>query len=360
MPTLVKVGELFTAEFDVPVSVQEVAFQDMRDRFSRAAPAGQGPDIIVGPHDGIGSYVSNSLLEAVELDDASAGYEEASLRAFTYDGKLVGVPYGIESIALIYNTDLVPTPPATWAELKTMAKELEDSGKATEGFILLDANPFFAYPVFTGHGGYVFGETDQGYDAADIGLDSAGAIAAATEIRSMVTDGLLTKGMDYETMNTLFKEGKAGMIIERAVCARRHRDLRRAVLGSQDYPPMTETARPFVGVQGFMLSAFSKNKLLAQSFLTETVSSDAGQQAIYDGLKQPSAWKSLNASISDPITKAFAASAADGDPTPAIPEMGSVWDSWTKACIALFSGEGTPEDVMKQAATAIRELVKAP
>jgi maltose-binding protein MalE len=56
--------------------------------------------------------------------------------------------------------------------------------------------------------------------------------------------------------------------------------------------------------------------------------------------------------------KKFGASAADGQPTPAIPAMGLVWDQWGKAMTALLAGGSDPAAVMKSAAANIRAAIK--
>ena len=70
------------------------------------------------------------------LDDyiAAQGYDTSPffqqyLDIFTGDdGHIYGLPKDGNTIALAYNTDLIPTPPATLEELVTMAQQLKDDG----------------------------------------------------------------------------------------------------------------------------------------------------------------------------------------------------------------------------------------
>src|SRR6266536_1532360 len=88
------------------------------NKFIQAAPAGQGPDILMEPHDRIGSFIVPGLLASAPkslLTVAQKGnYVPVSLQACTYKGKLFGLPWARETYFMFYNKDLVKTPPATW------------------------------------------------------------------------------------------------------------------------------------------------------------------------------------------------------------------------------------------------------
>ncbi|HET6261693.1 MAG TPA: extracellular solute-binding protein, partial [Chloroflexia bacterium] len=111
-------GKDFTAKYNIPVNVQVLEFGAIRDDLKTAGPAGEGPDIIVGAHDWLGELVTNGLVEPLDLADKVNNLDPVAVQAFTYEGKLYALPYGLEAIALLYNKDLVPTPPATWEEVK--------------------------------------------------------------------------------------------------------------------------------------------------------------------------------------------------------------------------------------------------
>ena len=57
------------------------------------------------------------LREPVELGDKAGDFEKVAIQAVTYDGKTYGLPYAIENIALVRNTDLVPEAPATFEDV---------------------------------------------------------------------------------------------------------------------------------------------------------------------------------------------------------------------------------------------------
>lgn len=352
------IGKQFTAKYNVPVAVQELGFGDIRDNLKIAGPAKEGPDIIVGAHDWLGELVANGLLSPLELGAKASSIDPVATRAFTYDGKLYGLPYLVEAIALIYNKNLVPTPPKTWAELKTIAKRLQDEKKVEQGYVLQQGDPYHTYPLITGFGGYVFGRDAAGnYNAKDLGLDSAGGVAAMKELDAIVKAGLLRKDVNYDTMMSLFTTGKSAMMISGPWMLG---DLRKANAPYAIAPiPSFGTTKPtpFVGAHGFMVSAFGKNQLLAKTFLTEFVATDAAMQQLYDKVPHASAWLPVRAKTNDPDIAAFAASAAGGVPMPAIPQMSAVWEAWGKAVTLIFQQAEAPEKAIKDAATAIRAKI---
>jgi arabinogalactan oligomer / maltooligosaccharide transport system substrate-binding protein len=355
---LTELGRQFTEQYNVPVAVQEMAFGDIRDQLRISGPAGEGPDIIVGAHDWLGELVANGLIEPLDLGNLSENFDPVAIEAFTYDGQLYGVPYAVESVALIYNRDLVPEPPQTWEELKEIARELQETGQVDQGYVLQQADTYHFNPILTGFGGYIFGTTEEGYNPQDIGLDSEGGLAAARELDSMVQEGLLRQDVNYDIMASLFNQGRSAMMFGGPWMLQ---DIRAAGVnyGVAPIPTMEQEPQPFVGVQGFMVSAFGQNQLLARSFLNEYIATDDAMQAIYEaGLRSP-AWMPSREDIDDEDIIAFGESASMGQPMPAIPEMSAVWEAVNDAITLIFQQQQDPEAAFNDAAQAIRDRIAA-
>lgn len=355
-PIMLDVGADFEAATSVPVAVHQLGFGDIRDQLQLRGPAGEGPDIIIGAHDWLGQLVTNGLVEPLDLAAKADSVDPVALEAFTYDGQLYGLPYAAEAIALYYNTDLVPEAPATWEELKSTATDLQTNGGLEQAFIIQEKDPYHSYPVLSGMGGYIFGETDTGYDPTDVGLDSEGGLAYARELDQMVTDGLLRAGVNYDAMIASFNAGDAAMFITGPWALNAIRAGGRP-FAVAPIPIMTETPRPFVGVQGFMVSADAPNTVLAQTFLTEYLATDEAMGGLFEADPRPSTWLPTAETITDEDVLAFVESAATGDPLPAIPEMASVWESWTKALDLIFTQAQDPEEAITDAAETIRGLI---
>lgn len=360
-PIVTALGADFTAETGVPVAVYQVGFGDIRDRLQLYGPTGEGPDIVIGAHDWLGQLATNGLVEPLDLQAAADNVDQTALNAFTYDagsgGQLYGLPYAAEAIALYYNTDLVPTPPTTWDELIQMATDLQATEGLEQAYVLQEKDPYHSYPLLTSNGGYIFGQNDDNtYNPEDVGLDSEGGLAYGQMLDQMITDGLLRAGVNYDTMIQLFGSEESAMFITGpwALPQVRESGVNFAVA---PIPNGAETARPFVGVQGFMVSAYAPNKLLAQEFLRTYVATDATMQALFDADPRPSTWVPVAEAITDEDVQAFITSAANGDPLPAIPAMSAVWTDWTDALDLIFTQAQEPDAALTDAAESIRALI---
>jgi maltose-binding protein MalE len=172
----------------------------------------------------------------------------------------------------------------------------------------------------------------------------------------MVTDGLLRAGVNYDTMIQLFTTGESAMFMTGPWALPQIREAG-TPFDVAPIPSGTETARPFVGVQGFMISADSPNQLLAETFLTEYVATDETFASLFEADPRPSTWLNQAEATDDEQVQAFIESAANGDPLPAIPEMASVWTDWTDALDLIFTQGQDAEQAMRDAASSIRGLI---
>ncbi|MBX3050408.1 MAG: maltose ABC transporter substrate-binding protein [Caldilineaceae bacterium] len=355
-PVLRKIGDAFEAEFGVCVGVVEKGFDDIRDDFKVAAPTGEGPDIIIGAHDWLGDLVSNGLLAEMDLGDKDADFLDAAKQGFIYDGALYGMPYATENVALIYNPEIVKEVPTTWTGVTELSAQLEADGVVKQGYILQQGDPYHFFPIQTAFGGYVFGVDESGYNADDVGIDSEGSIAAATWLDQMVKDGHLKADISGDTMFAQFQNADAAMMISGpwALNSLRESGIPYAIA---KLPGEVQDAQPFMSVQGFMVSAFSNDPLLAQTFLLDFVATEDAMQSIFDADPRPAAYLAVRDKIDDPDLLGFAAAGTNGLPMPSIPAMNSVWSAWGDAITLIFQQSEAPDVAFKQAAEQIRTAI---
>jgi maltose/maltodextrin transport system substrate-binding protein/arabinogalactan oligomer/maltooligosaccharide transport system substrate-binding protein len=340
------------AETGVCLSIQLVGFGDIRGGVALSAPAGEGPDVFVGAHDWLGELYSNGVVAPMDLGAKAADFSPVALEAFSYEGTLYGLPYAVENLAFLCNPDLVPEPPATWTEVQEASAASKEAGDLTQWFAITAGDPYNHEPTNTAFGGYIFGQTEAGYDACDVGLDSEGAIAYLTWIDTMVKDGLLSADIDWDTAHVLFETGKAACISTGPWALERF-DTAGAKYTINSFPGETQDASPFVGVQGFMINSFSENKVLAQSFLTDYVATTPVMEGLYLAGNRPPAYLPAEG-VMDDNAKAFAAIVPSGHPMPAIPAMNAVWDAWGTAITTVFQQSATPADAAATAAQQVR------
>ncbi len=355
-PVFAKISEDFLAKYNVKIDIQITNFGDILTKFQTAAPAGNGPDIIVVPHDQAASLVANGLVAPIDLGDKKSSFLPRALDAFTYDGKLYAMPYAVENNGLFYNKKLITDLPKTWEDLMVAGKALVDAKKATYcmGF---GSNNYHLYPVFTAYGGYIFGKDANGnYNPSDLGIDNDGFIKASQFLQDSVKSGCLSENVDGSVALKLFTDGQLPFYITGPW------DLPALHASGVDYgiTGFPSDGSPFAGVQGFLVNAKSPNVLLAQTFLTDYIATDDVMTQIQNAELKASAFKPVFDKLTDPDILALGQAGTNAQPMPAIPAMGSVWGAWGDAMTLIFQGKQTAEEALKDAGKKIRDVIANP
>lgn len=355
-PVIRPFAQAFAEAEGIEVEVLEVAFDQIRDLIAVQGPAGEGPDVFIGAHDWVGQLAADGVVEPLDLGSAANDFLEVAVQAFAYDGALYGLPYSIENIALIRNTALAPTRPATVDEMIEVGLAAVAAGDADVAVGWQQPDVYHAYWLVTAAGGYVFGQDATGsYDATDVGIDSEGSLRAAEVFADMVARDFINGDLNYDVMRDSFAAGRAPFAVTGPWAVGDFSDVDFVI---EPLPNVgSGVAAPFVGVQGFMISAFAKNPVAAKAFVVDFMGSQDAQIELYRVGNRPPALKSaLDAVGDDALVAGFGAAGATGRPMPNIPEMGSVWSAWTDAYTNILNG-GDAATAFREAATQVRNLI---
>jgi arabinogalactan oligomer/maltooligosaccharide transport system substrate-binding protein len=362
------IADVFGEENGITVVVQEVPSDVLREQFNLTAPTGEGPDIVVGANDWIGELSTNGVLEPLTIPNPQ-DFAEVAIEAFTYDGTLYGVPYAIENIALIRNTELVPEAPATWEEMVQIANDYKAQypddptqlGIAVQ--VGAEGDPYHFQPTLSAFGGYMLGQNEDGtFNIEDVGIDSPGGLEAAAFLAEAAGSGILSADVEYDVMITSFGEGKAPFAITGPwAIAEADRGFAATGVPYEVTPiPAREGGEPpavFVGVQGFMVSSFSEQKDLALSFVQDYMTQQATQLAMFEaGGRAPAHVAAFEEVSTDPDVAGFGEAGAAGIPLPVNPEIATVFTEVGLAEANVLKG-ADPTTEFTNAANAIREQI---
>lgn len=335
----------------VTVQVQAVS-KDLQTNFVTASQSGKGPDIVVGAHDWIGNLVQNGAIDPVQLPDAQkSAFADVAVKAVTFNGQLYGVPYAIENLALIRNTDLAPTAPATIEDLVAAGQALKGAGKVSNIMALqvgANGDAYHIYPLYTSAGGYLFGQKPNGdYDPADLGVDKPASVAAFKKIAALGEkgSGALTRSITGDNAIPTFTGGKTPFLISGPWAIA---DIKKAGI-KYDITPIPafaggKPAQPFVGVQAFYVASKGKSKALANEFIANYLTKADLQVALYQANPRPPALTAAldQVKASDPDIQKWLDAGKGGAVLPAIPAMAAVWDPFGKAESAIVGGADVP------------------
>ncbi|MGB4201661.1 MAG: maltose ABC transporter substrate-binding protein, partial [Thermotogota bacterium] len=113
-------------------------------------------------------------------------------------------------------------------------------------------------------------------------------------------------------------------------------------------------AKPFIGVQGFMISSKSPNHIFALEFLANFIDQKEVMYKLYLADPRIPTRADVLALVQDqPDVVAFAGSAANGTPMPNIPAMNSVWSAMAGALTQIINNLLTPEQALQEAVDKI-------
>lgn len=362
-PALEDVAKSFTEDTGIEVKLVTKDFATVDQDFISQVPTGKGPDVIVSPHDKLGAYVSAGVVAPLELGDVADGFAEAAIQAMTYDGKVYGVPYSIENVALVRNTDLAPNPASTYDEVVANGKAAGTQYPLLVGLSPEQGDPYHMYPLQTSFGSQVFAQNADGsYDASQLVLgDQAGKdFAAWLATQGAAGAGVFNANIDGDKAREFFIGGQSPYYLTGPwnVPAIKEAGIKYAI----DPLPSAggQEAKPFIGVNGFFLSSKSNNALAATNFIVNYLSTEDAQMSLYEVGGRPPALTAAyeKAAAEDPDVAAFGKIGQTGAPMPAIPEMGAVWSDWGNAELSIIKGEGgDPATVWETAATNIQSKI---
>lgn len=354
------IAPAFEEATGIDVTIELVPFGDIREQVNLAAPAGEGPDIFAGAHDWTGELAANGLIDPIDLGAKRDSFVDVAVNAFGFEGQTYAVPYVTEAIALYYNTDLVPEAPATFDEVAAACETagVEQCLGVPGGGAATDA--YHNYPFVSAFGATIFAydPATGSYDAGEVLIDSPEALQGGEYLQQQVEAGVV-ESTDYDTAKNLFLEGTSAFWITGPWELGTLRDQTTINWDVAVIPQIgDQPTAPFVGAQGFFISSFSENKLLAQSFLLDFIATDETMQALYDADPRGTAWQAVQDGLSgDPQVQTFAEAAANGVPMPNIPEMGSVWGPLGDNLLLVRNGELGADEALTTAAEAIRAAV---
>jgi arabinogalactan oligomer / maltooligosaccharide transport system substrate-binding protein len=351
------------------VEVQNYDVENLRQNFQTSALAGSGPDLLWTVNDHAGPFTTAGLIDSVDnIGIDLKQFVPGALEPVALNGEHWGIPlsYG-NNLMLLYNKKLIEKAPADTAELIKMAQDFQAKNKGSVGFAFNQGEPFWLVPWLGGFGGKVFGE-----DGKTPTLNTPEMVKALQLVADFKSkDKIMPQECDYACADSLFKDGKAAMIINgdwslgdytgstANVTATKNIDL-----GTAPFPKITGADYPKPYTAGTYLmfpKGQADDKRAAALKLTQCLISDPVQlKWLKEQKRLPSVQKLFDdPSIkSDPILAGSAADLLNGTGMPAATEMRCNWDAMKPNLQEVLAGKMTAEDAAAAMQTAAEKCVK--
>ena len=336
------IAQDFTSSTGVKVDVVQKSESDMDQEFTTQVPTGNGPDLIVMAHDKLGALVANGVVAPVDLGEAKSKFADVAVKAVTYNGQTYGVPYAVESVALVRNNALTKDEPKTYDDMISSGKA---AGKQYPFVIQMgtEGDPYHFYAFQTSFGAPVFNTNASGEYTSELAMGGSGGTDFANWLKAQGDAGIVSPSITADIAKQAFLDGKAAYTVTGPWNVAAFREAGMDVSVMPIPSAGSQAAQPFVGVQMFYQSAKSANPVAAKQFFNYLATPEAQTQMQKLG-GRASAMPSVAQASDDQDIKDFSKVAESGALAPAIPAMGSVWNFWGQTEANIVSGAEAPAD----------------
>lgn len=347
----------YTQATGITVEIVPVSGSEQVQKLALAAPAGNGPDLFYQPQDRLGDIVVQGLADPVALSEQEqAQYSAAALNAVQYEGETYGFPISVETYAVYYNKALVDQLPASLEEVAALSAELTDAANDKYAFLMVP-DFYYSIPFITNYGGYIFGEADGKYDPSDLGLNNEGAVQGMTAYAQFVKDTGIPATMTIDVMDTLFLEGKVGIVMNGLWAMKNYADKLGDQLGTASIPTVNGKAAPsFVGVKSWFISSYSEHPTWAKELALYLTNADSSN-LYYAKTGEIPASPDAQQAIDNELYSGFVDQIESGMPMPNIPEMSAVWNM-DSAIDFIVQGDN-PQEVLDETTQQIKDQIAA-
>lgn len=321
--------------------------------------AANAPDLYFYAHDVLGTFVAMDILAPLsDVVDASilADHLPMTVEAGQIGGTQYLLPVYFETLVFLYNKALWEGGiPSTTEELYDYMVAHTDAAAGTYAVVNQHTGAYNVSPFIYGFGGYIINEDGKP------GLNDPKTIEAAEYNRKF---GALQADGDYNTVTTLFNEGKAAAIIGGPwlVSGIEAAGIDYGVASLSDIKlPNGSGLAPFSGVQGVgvLKTALAEKKDAVAKVLTAMASPEVG----VDLANKSGCAPANNRSYDDPqvagneMIAVIQKTASTARPMPNIPEMGAMWGPAETMLTAINKNGADPAQAAEEAQAAAEQAI---
>ncbi|MEJ5343564.1 MAG: extracellular solute-binding protein [Chloroflexus sp.] len=318
---------------DATINVLQIPFDQIFNKFNNEVSSGGGPDMFIAPNDSLGSQIRAGVLaDLSEYQSKLTDVSPTGVAGMSLDGKLYGIPESFKAVALYYNKSKVANPPATTDELLALVK----AGNT----LVLNQNAYHNFGWLQAFGGQLMDASGKCI------ADQAGGAEWFAFLKALKEVPTVTFSTDGGQADSLFKDGKADMIINGPWVLGDYRAVLGDNLGVAPMPGAAKPAGPLTGVDGFYVSINSQNVAGAVALAMFLTSPESMKVYVDEAGHVP---VSTKVEISDPLVQAFAQASATGVPRPQIPELDNYWGPFGDAMTKVLDGGADPAAAVAEA-----------
>ena len=322
---------------ELKITVTEVPFGDVFNKYQLEVASGGGPDLVIVPNDSLGQLTRDELLaplDGVVSAEALAELVPLAVDGSKVDGVLMQVPESLKAVAMYFDSAKVTAVPATTDELLQAVKDGLKLG--------LIQGIYHDFGFAGAFGGTLLDES--GKCIAD-----QGGFAEAFQYLADLKAAGATVDVDYADIADGFKAGTFDAIVDGPWAAGGYLAAI-PTLGVAAMPAGPGgPALPLVGVDGWLINPNGNIELATAAALAMT---SAENQAVFANTAFHIPANSTVA-IDDPISEQFAAAVASGYPRPQSAQFGAFWGPFGDALNKVLDTGADPVAAVAEACAAM-------
>ena len=284
------------------------------------------PDMFIFAHDKVGVFAEMGILAPIQplLEErALADYLPMTLAAGTYKDTLYQLPLYFETLLFMYNRRYMQDEevPTTTDELLTYMQN--NTGRGRYGFVEQHSTAYYSAAWIHGFGGSII-------DEAGIPFPDAQAVKDALTYHAQFV-ALMPGETEYNTVNTLFLEGKADATIGGPwmVPSARAAEIDLGIAPMPIVDATGEALAPYSGVQGIHVLNFAaqqKTEAVKKLLAVLTDPTVGIELALASGCAPANALCYDDERVAnDELVQSMRTTAEIAVPMPNIPEMDVMW-----------------------------------
>ncbi|MBI9100547.1 MAG: extracellular solute-binding protein [Spirochaetaceae bacterium] len=343
-------ADFSAANENITIEVLSKHPDTLRPDFQTAALAGTAPDLLWTVSDHAGPFITAGLIQPVDKFADMSKY----VGSVVMNGETWAVPISSGNhLMLMVNKKFVSTFPQNTDDFIAAAKAATKG--ENYGLVYNLGEAFWLAPWLGGFGGSVFAE-----DGVTPTLDTPAMINTLKFLQDLkFTHKVTPTEADYAVADSLFKEGKAAMLINGDWSIGGYKDALGDDLMIGRIPKVSSTGKypaPYTAGAYFMVPADlpAEKEAAVKAFIAYVTSEEKQSEQLEQLSRLPGLKAALaNPSItSDPLLKGSVEQMEVGTPQPTVLEMRAIWDAINPELSAVMAGSTTPEEAAKKMQTA--------
>jgi multiple sugar transport system substrate-binding protein len=339
----------------VHVKVTAVPWDAAHDKLTNAMAANTTPDVSLVGTTWMGEFADANKLDPTPSDIDPSGFFPGAWDTTVVNGTSYGVPWYVETRVIYYRKDLaekagIMNPPASWDDLKAMAKGMVDKAGAKWG-LNLQAGGTGSWqtlmPFVWQNGGGITDDSGQNFV-----LDQQANIDAYKYYQSYFTDKLSPTALDPGALESGFIKGSIGAFVSGpwhiGILKDQGGD---AFMNKVGIAPMPKekAGTSFVGGGDLVVFKNTQNRTAAWKFVQYLSQPDVQvkwYETVSDLPSVQSAWDDQSLS-GDPFLKIFGEQLKDAKSPPPIPNWEQIATAIDTEAEKFCKGTETPENAAK-------------